>query len=304
MTKEVFNNYFPFYEMVKLSLLLSNRKDGKPDQDIQKIIEFIGKSYRLDSEFIQYCSKQIIDELSAISSVDDVNAFKSLSSTNSEALGDNPSLLQIKCDALNEIIDETSRYDTKVNKNWFDYSYYRQYDAQARFAQLKATSTVGYISANKLVAIMLAEGIGCNRDLKEAILRLKQCATWGDVQSLYMLAYAYELDENDEQAKIYHELAELDSYFLKGITVLPKKEESRSQVVKDLYAEISSLKHDVVYQYNLKDINYSFVEVMISSDVSHLQKLEYINNFNANEWKEATNSSKSITKMGFNLGGK
>ncbi len=304
MREKVFSNYFPFYEMVKLSLLLSNRKDGKPDKDIHKIIEFIGEAYQFDFNFILFCLTKITDELSAISVVDDINAFKSLSSTNNEALGDFPELLQIKCDALNEIIEETTKYDTKVNKNWFDYSYYRQYDAQARFAQLKATSTVGYIAANKLVGIMLATGVGCEKDLKEAILRFKQCVFWGDIPSIFLLAYALELDENKEQAIIYRELATLDSYFLKGVTVLPKKEEGKSQAVKDLYAEISSIKHDVIYQYNMKDINYSFVEVMMSTDISHLQKLEYINNFSNYEWKEVTNSSKTITKMGFNLGGK
>lgn len=303
MVKIIHQNYQAFYNMLIAVTALGNNPSDQYDADAKKIINFIGKAYFLSDEVIEYCQRLILDELVTISVKEDINAFVNSHDYESE-VEDIDSLLTMKCDAINVIESLSNVKNVNLNPDWFNYSHYKPYYPLIRYRQLCLAASTGNPIANKVSAIMLYLGIGVEKaDTESAIYRFKQCLMWGDVPSIYFLKYIYQsLGKQEEE--IYNGLIKLVPYLEDGRTVLPKEaSKDVSKDVLEMFAIISSIKQDIVINLERVYIDYSFAEVMISNQIDYYTKLGYINHYQEQAWKEATNSSNDPNKkVGFKLG--
>ena len=300
MIKQIQQNYVAFYNMVLATTLLSNQPSDALDEDAKKIIEFIGKANDFDEYLIKYCQKVILDDLVAISTRTDMTAFINSHTYNSEA-DELDSLFSIKADVLDAIDSMRERRDINLSTSWFDYSHYKPYYPNLRFEQLVAYAAVGDPLANKEVGILSYLGIGTKPNLNSAILRLKQCMMWGDLSVIPLLKEIAK-ENSDPKEKVYEELVSLIPYMNEGRTIVPSELESLlEKETKQLFVLITSIKHDIVKEAKDLYINQSFVEVMLLEGVDYYRKLDFINNYTANEWKNITNSPNK-GRIGFKIG--
>lgn len=303
MIDKLLKNHQAFSNMLICTTLLSNVSSEALDKDAKKVVEFIGKSFHFEKNLIEFAGKLILDDLMTISTKDDVTAFVNSHDFDSKLQELDP-LLSMKCDAINIVESVGNKSSFHINSAWFDYSHYKPYYPEMRFAQLNAAATVGHPIANKLVGIMCFLGIGCEKNIDSALLRMKQCALWGDTACIYMLREMLSEIGNDEEAKVFAELEDLTGYIREGRTVLPKDISEKLEVkTKELFALISSIKQDVVLNFNRNLIDYSFAEVMLLPNLDYFKKIYYINNYQHQTWKEVTNSSMNPqNKLGFKIG--
>ena len=291
MLKKIYENFSAFYLMTVSSTLLSNFSDEALDEDSRKVIDFIGKAYDLDEELIEYIKPIIIDELTTISLLEDVEAFHSTRERYS-SVNEFDRLYAIKCDAILEIIQVGEEKQIGLKKEWFNYSHYKPYTAPIRFKELSIAASTGNILANRTVAILSYLGIGTPVNVEGAILRLKQCIFWGDIASIFLLSEIYEQGKDVQNMRIYKDLASLASYIEEGRTLIPENEARKlSYESRMLFAFISSIKQDIILNYQKTNIDYSFVEVMLLDSIEYAKKMNFINNYQKQEWKEITNSS-------------
>ena len=296
----IFRNYEAFYNMVLSTTIMSNAPTPELEKDARSIISFIGKAYRLDDALIEKCKTVILDQLSGLGLTTDQQAVYS-----SRSYGDGFSaadvLFDIKGDVLTKLQSLSKIKDLEINPGWYDYSHYKTYQAQVRFAKIYTTAASGNLITTRQVGILQTLGIGCTMDVQEGIRRLTQCVLWGDIPSMYYLAYAYELEGNRPKADVCRELTELAEKYLKtGCTVLPKDASSYSEEARDYYTFISTIKQDIVYAYDRYDIDFSFVEAITSDSLDRFGRMDYINNYDRKQWKNVTNSSEKPTrKFGF-----
>ncbi len=299
--KETFKNYFVFYNMVLSATIMSNTASDEFDADAKRIIDFIGKAYKMDDDFISRCSQVILEELVSLGLTTDQQAVYSSREYGDKFTGKDV-LFDIKGDVLSRLqkIGESERVD--INKNWFDYSHYKTYDANVRFSKIYMASATGNLISTRQVGILKALGIGCEKDIDESAKRLTQCVFWGDIPSAYLLAYVYALSGDEKKSALYYEVAELvNKYLNSGYTVLP--DEAKKTYSKDactFYVYISSIKQDVVYAYNKASIDFSFIEAITSNKIDYFTRMSFINNYDMRDWKEVTNSSvKPSKRLGF-----
>ena len=300
MIEKIEQNYVAFYNMVLAATLLSNRASEEFDNDAKKVIRFIGKAYDLDESLIQYAKKVILDDLVAISTRSDMTAFINSHTYDSE-LDDLDPLFSIKVDVLDAIETMRERRDINLSSSWFDYSHYKPYYPSLRFDQLSAYASIGNPIANKEVAILLFLGIGTEPNLSSAIYRLKQCLLWGDLSVIPLLKEMVKVNKPEEEI-IYKQLEELIPYMNEGRTIVPEElASSLEKETKKLFALITSIKHDMVKENKDLYINQSFIEVMLLDSVDFSKKLDFINHYHNNEWKNVTNSSNE-GHIGFKIG--
>ena len=239
-----------------------------------------------------------------ISTKDDVNAFINAHDYNSKLQEIDP-LLSMKCDAINIVESLANKNSFHINSAWFDYSHYKPYYPEMRFAQLNTVAAIGHPIANKVVGIMCFLGIGCEKNVDSAILRMKQCALWGDTACIFLLREMYDESGDKENAKVFSELESLTDYIKEGRTLIPDEESGKLDgKTKEFFAYISSIKQDVVLNEQRYFIDYSFVEVVLLPKLDYYKKMGYINFYRDQKWKDVTNSSLNpeSTKFGFKIG--
>lgn len=291
MEKNIFENYDAFYNMVLCTTIMSNAQTEEYKKDAEKIIQFIGEAYKFQVDFINNCKTLILDKLITLGLITDQQAVYS-----SREFGDNYSdddaLFDIKGDVLSKLQDISRSKSAEINDSWFDYSHYKTYQANVRFSKINTTSSCGNLIATRQVGILKALGIGCVQNLQEAINRLSQCVFWGDIPSMHLLAHAYHLLGNEKKSLMFYELAVLsDKYLLAGSTVLPADAiDEYSEEARLYYIYISTIKQDIIYALNKKDIDFSFIEAITSDNLDYFQIMEYINNYESKEWKNVTNA--------------
>ncbi len=299
--KEIFKNYEAFYNMVLSTTIMSNTSTPELDNDARRIIEFIGKAYKFEDKFIEKCTSIILDELSSFALTIDQDAVYT-----SRELGDKFSdkdvLFDIKGDVLNKLNGIFESRDEKIigiNRNWFDYTHYKTYEAHVRFSKINIASASGSLICTKQAGILKILGIGCEENLEEGIYRLMQCAIWGDIPSMYLLAYAYKLAGNEEKSKLFYEISEISKKYLNvGYTELSK--EVRKQYSEEAYiyfVYIATIKQDIINACHMKTIDFSFIEAITSDKLDYYKRMYYINNYERKEWKEVTNSSREPSKV-------
>ena len=296
-------NYEPFYNMVLSTTIMSNTNTRQFKNDANKIISFIGKAYKFDEEFIMTCQNVILDELDSLSLTTDQAAVYS-NRKYGEPYSDKDALFDIKGDVLSKLHNLVdTKENPEVNPSWFDYSHYKTYYPEVRFAKIRTTSVSGNLIATRQVGILEILGIGCTKDIDAGIKRLIQCVYWGDIPSMYYLAYSFQLNNNTEKSNLFYEIAELaDKYLKEGITILPTDiKEKYSEESCMYFALISSIIQDIIYAEHKISIDFSFVEAVSSNDLDYYKKMYFINNYKNKEWKFETNSSeKPKNKLGFN----
>ena len=304
MIEKLLKNHQAFSNMLFATTLLSNVYSQTFETDSNKLIEFIGKAFHLDEETIRDAKKLITDDLMTISVKDDVVAFTNAHDYNSKLQELDP-FLSMKCDAINIVESLANKASFHINSAWFDYGHYKPYYPEVRFAQLNTVATIGHPIANKVVGLMCFLGIGCEKNIDSAILRMKQCALWGDTACIYLLREMYDESGDKENAKVFSELESLTEYIKEGRTLIPDDKIGKLDgKTKEFFAYISSIKQDVVLNEQRYFIDYSFVEVVLLPKLDYYKKMGYINFYRDQKWKDVTNSSLNpeSTKFGFKVG--
>ncbi len=287
--------------MVLSTTIMSNSPTQEYEKDAKKIIEFIGKAYKLDGELIKHCTSVILNDLSSLALTTDQEAVYS-SRKYGDVYGEKDVLFDIKGDVLSKLQNIGKQSNPEINESWFDYSHYKTYQSNVRFSKIKSASACGNVIATRQVGILQMLGIGCEKNSADAIRRFKNCVFWGNIPAMFFLAYAYEKIGDNKQSKIFYELAEMSRKYLKaGYTVLPHEAKQKySEEARTYYVYISTIKQDVVYAYNKPNIDLSFIEAISSDKLDYFARMNYINNYDRKEWKNVTNSSeKPSRELGF-----
>ena len=304
MIEKLLKNHQAFSNMLFATTLLSNVYSQTFEADSNKIIDFIGKAFHLDEQTIKAAQKLITDDLMTISVKDDVTAFTNAHDYDSKLQELDP-FLSMKCDAINIVESLANKASFHINSAWFDYGHYKPYYPEVRFAQLNTVATIGHPIANKVVGLMCFLGIGCEKNVDSAILRMKQCALWGDTACIFLLREMYDESGDKENAKVFSELESLTDYIKEGRTLIPDEKIGKLDgKTKEFFAYISSIKQDVVLNEQRYFIDYSFVEVVLLPKLDYYKKMGYINFYRDQKWKDVTNSSLNpeSTKFGFKVG--
>ncbi len=299
--EEIFKHYEAFYNMVLSTTIMSNATTAEFEKDADTIIRFIGTAYKLEDALVEECKSIILDDLSTLGLTTDQQAMYGVRSFG-DSFSARDVLFDIKGDVLTKLQRLTQTLNLEINPGWFDYSHYKTYQAEVRFAKIRTTAAAGELVATRQVGVLQALGIGCARDLDEAIHRLTQCVVWGDIPSMYYLANVYRLAKDKARSKICYELAELSEKYLKsGYTVLPEDAvRSYSEEAKRYYAYIATIKQDIIYAYNVFNLDFSFIEAITTPTLEHFKRMEYIDHYDMKEWKDVTNTSEKPTgKFGF-----
>ncbi len=296
-----FKHYDTFYNMVLSTTIMSNAICPAYLEDSKRIIDFIGKAYRLDDKFIKSASDFILGDLTSLGLTTDQLAVYGDRQYGDE-YSDLDVLFDIKGDVLNKLQYMASTAEGAVNSGWFDFSHYKTYQADVRFAKINTAGASGDVICTRQIGILRILGIGCPVNIHEGIVRLYQCVCWGDIPATYYLAYAYSLLGDEKNSKLFYEIAELfDTYLKAGYTVLPAEANARySERARLNYVYISSIKQDVVFAYKRYKIDFSFVEAITSPGLEYSEIMYHINNYGQYGWKEITNSSaKPVAQVGF-----
>lgn len=298
------NNYLAFSDMLLTITMLSNEFNDELERDSYEIIKFIGEVFSLSENEKEDSKNLITDELTRISTIDDVEAYQNYKKI--DELNKIDSFLYLKTVAISTLENIYQHFSNDAfNQYFFNYHYLRPYYPSIRFHELTTSAIKGNVDINRTLAIMLALGIGHEKDTRSAIYHFLQCAYWGDITSLYYLAYLYKKTGKKEETKLYEDLIELMNFALEGRTVLPSKIKNKySKKSQECFALIASIKQDIVLAKNISNINFSFLEVIFSDNIDYYDKIGYINRYSYEEWKEITNSSSNPKKkLGFRVKG-
>lgn len=299
MNKELFDNYEAFYNMVLVCAGLTNSLGDEADDDCKKVIAFIGEAYGLDKDFVADCEDKIINQLSAIGTEGDIAAFYSLCETGTVSK-EEEEILNVKADAIRALQACLASHPYGVHEDWFSYNRRKTYFPAVRYAEIACAASAGIVICNKIAGVMAYLGIGTEKRVEGAIQRLRQCAFWGDLASVHLLAKIYA-EKGDANAKVYEDLKKLLPYLEEGYTVLPEAEtKGIEEKAKQIFAIIASIRHDIILEYNRAAIDYSFVEVMTMEETDYFVKLDCINQYQKGEWKDISNPAKNPKrKIGF-----
>lgn len=289
-SNDIFENYDVFYDMMLAATVMTNTYSKEAIRDSERILDFIANAYGMSKAFTKKVKNIILEKLVNLSVIQDIEAYDAAKSYDTE-YSELDKYAEVKYDIISMLIAER-KTNPETNYGWVNYEHYNVYQANARFRKLSQSATQGDLISIRQTAILRALGIGCKKNLDDAARKLLQCALWGDVQSTYLLSHVCALLGKEEKAKMFGELATLtEEYLDDGITVLPEDIKAKfSEEACMYYVYISSIKYDVIYAYNLRKIDFSFLEVMMSDKIEHTDKMKYINEYNKKEWKNCTNA--------------
>ena len=297
-------HYDCFVTMISVATTLGNLSCNEYNVDASALLDFIGEAFGLDKAHTEQAKELILEEMVAVSTSDDVYAFSSSLQYNSEPTFEE-TLLQLKVNAFHELSNEDRGYKGNVN-NYFNYETYRPYFAPTRYQEIATMASEGNLQANRCCALMQALGIGTEKDENVAKIRLRQCVIWGDKASCKLLSYLYIKDKDEENAKLYGDLFTLHTYISQGRSLIPEEDKTPySEKAKQLFAIVSAIRQDIIRAFDVKAIDYAFVELMCLPKVDFYAKLRYINEYRQEQWKNALYSPVDPSRhLGFDLGGK
>ena len=301
MALNVKNNFLAISDILLMTTMLGTNFNEQLEKDAYLVVSFIGHAFGLKDEDIARIQNLISDELTVLSTTEDIKVYRV-----NQGEKDFPKIsdyLYLKMQAILRI-DQLASY-LPDEKTYFECAYLRNYYPAIRYKELELAATRGNVDVNRATAIMQALGIGVEKSIDSAIYRLKQCAYWGDTLALYYLSYLYKERNDEDNAKLFANLSALGKYLLEGRTVLPKSiKDKYDQKTIENYAIISSVKQDVVLANNRNNIDYSFIEVILMDNLDYYSKIDCINKYKQQTWKEITNSSNNPEKkIGFRIKG-
>jgi hypothetical protein len=207
-------------------------------------------------------------------------------------------LNDIKCSVISFLERLSKSNSPSINPDWFDYNHYFSYNARVRYEEIKVAASGGNPVINRQMGLLLALGIGTEKNLTESANRLKRCALWGDLPSIKLLATVYRLQGDAEKASVTKEVATLaENYLHAGYTVIPQESAKKySEQAISYYSLISSILQDVVYALNKHNIDFSFVEAISSDELDYYKRMYFVNNYQRAEWRDVTNSAHNPAK--------
>ena len=297
------NYYVAFSNALLTITMLSNNFNKELEQDASQLINFIFNAFKISDKEKAHFKEIALNDLTVLSTIIDADAFAFNAGEK-----DYPNIadyLHMKSDAIKKLEVIMDKFYRTSYQDYFDYRHLRPYYPDIRFNELQEAASKGNVDINRTVALMLALGIGADKNLDSAIYRLKQCALWGDVPSLYFLAYLYQLGDREKECALYQELSQLSSYLLEGRTIIPHKQKDKySKEAIELFAVISSIRQDIALKSDVASIDYAFVEVLLADKLDYYQKMSVINNYRDGAWKEVLHSSfNPDKKLGFKVKG-
>lgn len=284
----------PLDLMVLSTVILGNQRSAKWLEASNEIIDFIGNSFGFDQEMKTKALQIITNDLDGVATLNDVNY--NYANPNLEVDEMTSYFNDIK---FRNILMLQDKYDNNVY-HWTNYQYYHQFHPYIHYQRISKTAKRGDLIACRHTAILEVLGIGTQTNYDNAILRLQQAIFWGDITSAYLLREVYRITKNEDKASLMDDVVTLlEKYLNVGVTIVDKENEF-SESAKTLYVLISSTYHDIVKHQKELIIDYSFVEVMLIDELSYHKKLEYITNYQQNQWKDESNSTTSPqAKFGF-----
>ena len=303
--KELLNNIEITKQIILYTTLLSNNSSDDWDNDSKKIIDFICDAYNDDNREKYY--ELISYEISNLSLN---NEFDLL--FNSRKYNDNFNELEIfysikgKCLlTINQISEKIKEFGSGLFSE-FDYRRIIPYNSKERAESIFEASKYGAVELSVMSGLLYAMGIGVNQNLKMARLRFLQAAYWGYFPAFKYAAYVSDILGDKPKKALYTEIySACDKFLSEGITIIPSDYASiYSEETHKQFSLIASIYFDVIILYNIHNINFSFIEVILLDDIKYADKMEYINKYVENNWKEVTNGAKgikSLKKFGFNV---
>ena len=299
--KNLFNNYDVLYNSILATTVITNTYNAESVTDCERIIEFISEAYGAKKALVVKIKKIILEDLICLGVMEDLNAFdagKNFYSYFSEI----DKCMEIKYEIIRMLTDLRAS-QPGTNFGFVNFDHYNVYQPCARYKRLSQSAMRGDLISTREIGILQALGIGCEKNLEDAKRKFLQCVLWGDVQSAYLLSYTLKIT-GDPKASLFAEVANLMSTYLDdGITVLPKEQTKNfSEEAKVYFIYISSIKHDVIYAYNLRFMDFSFLEIIMSDEADYNQKMTFINEYGNKRWKNFTNKvteNAKKTKIGF-----
>lgn len=299
------NNVESFEQMILATSLLSNNSSIAWKNDSKKIIEFICESYDISKSDCNKYKDIIIEEISNLCLLQEYVGLQELKEYDEE-YSELDFYYDIKGKILTRIKGISEELSQKGNIYDFEFNYtnYTSYHSPSRFNTILKTATYGNPQLTCQIGLMLATGIGVEKDLDTAILRFKQCAYWGYIPAIKYLAYTYKLLKDTENYNIYSDLYEIClNELFNGVTLLPEEKYKKyNKEATNIFSFIASIYRDIVIGFEIPNINFSFLEVIFSNRISNDEKMKYINEYNKSEWKEVTNSTyKSFQSFGFKV---
>lgn len=299
------NNVESFDQMILSTSLLSNNSSIAWKNDSRKIIDFICQAYEISKRNQEKYSNIIIEEISNLCLIQEYIGLQELKEYDEEYT-ELDFYYDVKGRILKRIKGISEELSRRGNIHDFEFNYtnYTSYHAETRFNTILKTATYGNPLLTCQAGIMLATGIGINKDIETAILRFKQCAYWGYIPAIKYLAYSYKLLKDMDSYKIYSELYDICiNELFNGVTLLPEEKAKKySKDATTIFSFIASIYRDIVIGFEVPNINFSFLEVIFTDRISNDEKMKYINEYNRSEWKEVTNSTyKSFQNFGFKI---
>lgn len=299
--KKIFEKYDVFYNALLSCTALSNDYSNEYEKDATKILKLVCRAYDCES-LLPHFSEAIFNELGQVTTVNDSAAVKK----NEGVIdcSDEDVLLYLKATVIEALhnISLNMNFGPYQDRDCFDYTHLKPYQENMRFSKINSLASCGIVIATRQAAIMQMLGIGCEKDLSAAHRRLVNCAYWGDIFSIYLLADLYlQIGETEKHDNCLNVAKLCDKYLHTGCTVLPDEEKEKyGSAACDDYALISTILQDVIYANNLLRIDFSFIEAINSPDLDYYKRMRFINEYRAREWQEITNSSISPDKkIGF-----
>ncbi len=287
MEKQI-NNYEAFKEMVISTTLLGNKVDDNWKKDSLEILNFIGSAYNLNKEDLLDFEDIIINKLSKLFLISDAKYNLNVDINSSYYY-----------DTKSSMIIFLQSFYSPLENYWLDYNYLNTYFPEIHFYNMNEASKFGHLIASKQIGLLYALGIGVEKNYRKAIHKFMQCAFWGDIPSVYMLAHIYKLLDDEINYSVYKDLIVLvEKYLNAGITEVNEPNINKKSI--EMFSLISSIFQDVVKPDSNKHlvIDYSFTEVMLLESVSLKNKHYYINNYTKANWRDASNNPEEFNKSG------
>lgn len=300
MSDKLFENYDCLYTtLYSATMLTNNCASADAVHDVREVVGFVASAYGVDDDV----AAELVDAtLQQTASMSLMSEFGALCNRNKSAnQTETDMILFAKGEVLASLDGLCRNNSSKLNPDWFNYTYRRAYQAEMRFHAILETANFGIVTAVREAGIMRALGIGCEKSLGAAILRFRQCALWGDIPSMRFLAYAHKLNNDEKNAAVCADIVRLaEKYLLAGLTVIPKDEKSNyNATAAEWFAVISSVKQDVINAKGKTALDFSFAEAILTPELDFASRMRYVDEYDQMKWRTLTNSPYVRARVGF-----
>lgn len=291
--KMVRDHYEAFYMMTLSAAFLNSAALGEFEADAGKALAFIAEAYGLDGGILRAFSDLILGDMMKIGLISDYHALSAL-----ENLGDEDMEKLIFYEMKGRAIEEVNRSNrrsychanARLNqglKEGMKYeSFHHAYDAVVRFESLKMQAAFGDLGSTRQLAILYALGIGTEQDLEKAGMHLERCVMWGDVAATLLLKEVCSRKKDDAGCREFMELYQLEKKYLEdGIIRLPE-DEAAAGAVRERYLRIALIRHYLVVQGKMEEIDIAFLHALSQPELSAKGKLRLISRYKDSQWKD------------------